>query len=222
MKSRLRWALIISQVGGGFTGIVITLDYLFNSRNTPLPVLFISMGFIVLYAFVTIAGALFALDERRTWPLRTALWLQIPWISSSIMAWRFTSGLSITVTLIGGGLSMNFWLGSIWQFNLFEKLPPGVGINLFAMLMLLLLRRTRDPQVGTMPSMAVQIDSILQRLLLNTPLQDRNIQLQSLPKGSLSIKVGTNQYPSVDDVPEEEIRLVIRSAIAEWESRGPA
>jgi len=222
MKPWLRWALIITQVGGGFAGIVITLDYLYNSENTPPPVIVISMGFVALYTFVTIAGVLFAQDGRRTWLLRGALWLQIPWISSPIIAWRFTAGLSIAVTLIDSEIGVAYWLGSIWQFDLFGDVPTGIGINLFAVLMLYLLGRMRDPQADAQPSMAEQANSILQLRLLNTSLADREIQLQSLPEGRASIKVGTDQYASVDEVPEEEIRLVIRSAIAEWESRGPA
>lgn len=218
MKAWLRWILIITQVGGGFTGIAVTLDYLQNSGNTPSSRLMILMGFVALYAFVTIAGVLFARDERRTRPLRTALWLQIPLISSPIIAWGFSAGFSLNLTLIGPELGANFWLGSFWQFYLFGDLPWGIGINLFAALMLFLLGRTHVPQVETSPSMAAQIDSILQSRLLNTPLADRGIRLQSLPEGDMSVVVGPDQYASVDDVPEEEIRLLIRSAVAEWET----
>ena len=222
MTPWLRWALIITQVGGGFTGIVITLDYLYNSENTLTPVIVISMGFVALYTFVTIAGVLFAQNERRTLPLRAALWLQIPWISSPIIAWHFTAGLCVAVTLIGEAPSVEFWLGSVWQFYLFRELPVGIGVNLFPVLMLFLLGRVLNPQEGSTPSVAAQVDSILQLRLLNTPLADRGIRLQPLPKGGVLVGVGANQYASVDDVPEEEIRLVIRSAIAEWESRGRA
>lgn len=218
MKPWLRWILIITQVGGGFTGIAATLDYLQNSGNTPSSGLMIPMGFVALYAFVTIAGVLFARDERRTRPLRTALWLQIPLISSPIIAWGFSAGFSLNMTLIGPELGANFWLGSFWQFYLFGELPWGIGINLFAALMLFLLGRMHVPQVETSPSMAAQIDSILQLRLLNTPLADRGIRLQSLPEGDMSVVVGPDQYASVDDVPEEEIRLLIRSAVAEWET----
>jgi hypothetical protein len=222
MKPWLRWALIITQVGGGFTGIVITLDYLQNSENMDPPGLVISIGFVTLYAFVTVAGMLFAQNERRTSPLRAALWLQIPWISSPIITWQFTAGLCVAIALIGESPGVEFWLGSIWQFYLFGDFPLEIGLNLFPVLMLYLLGRMRDPQADSQPSMAAQVNSILQLRLLNTPLADRGIRLQPLPKGGVLVGVGANQYVSVDEVPEEEIRLVIRSAIAEWESRGPA
>ena len=222
MKPWLRWALIITQVGGGFTGIVITLDYLQNSEHMDLPGLVISIGFMVLYTLATIAGMLFVQNERRTLPLRAALWLQIPWISSRVIAWQFAAGLCVAVTLIGAAPGVEFWLGSVWQFYLLRELPVGIGVNLFPVLMLFLLGRVRNPQEGSIPSVAAQVDSILQLRVLSTPLADRGIRLQPLPKGGVLVGVGANQYASVDDVPEEEIRLVIRSAIAEWESRGPA
>ena len=70
MKTWLRWALIVSQVGGGFTGIAMTGDYLYNSEHMPPPVIVVSTIFIALYAFVTVAGVLYALNEQRTGPLR--------------------------------------------------------------------------------------------------------------------------------------------------------
>ena len=217
MRSFFRWALIISQIGGGFAGIVITLDYLYNSGNTPLPIVVMSIGFMAIYAFVTVAGVLYALNEHNTRLLRVALWLQIPWISSTIIVWRFVAGFSFALTLFDGGLNLVYWLGSFWQFNIFEEQPAGIGINLFAVLMLYLLRHVRDLKQDAQPSLATQVNSILQLHLLDTGLADRDIQLQSLPEGGLSIKVGEGQYGSVDEVPEEDIRRAIRSAIAEWE-----
>ena len=220
MKTWLRWALIITQVGGGFAGIVITLDYLYNSQDTPLPLIVMSMGFMAIYTFVTVAGVLYALNEHKIRPLRMALWLQIPWISSTIIAWRFVAGFSFALTLFDGRLNLVYWLGSFWQFSIFEEQPAGIGINLFAVLMLYLLRRVRYSQPNIQPTLAEQVNSILQSHLMNTSLAGRDIQLQSLPEGKLSIKVGSGQYRSVDEVPEEEIRLAIRSAIADWENKG--
>ena len=219
MTTWLRWLIVITQVGGGFTGIAITLGYLQNSGSTPPSGLIIPVGFIGLYLFVILAGALFAHDERRTRLLRAAFWLQIPLISSPIIAWGFSAGFSLNLTLIGSELGANFWLGSFWQFFLFGELPWGVGINLFAVLMLFLLGRTQVPQAESAPSVAAQIDSILQSRLLNTHLADRGIRLQSLPEGDMSIAVGLDHYVSVEDVPEEEIKSFIRSAVDEWVRR---
>lgn len=219
MKTWLRWTIIITQIGGGFTGIAITLGYLQNSGSTPPSGLIIPVGFIGLYLFVILAGAFFAHDERHTRLLRAAFWLQIPLISSPIIAWGFSAGFSLNLTLIGSELGANFWLGSFWQFYLFGELPLGIGINLFPVLMLFLLGRTKGPQVGSAPSVAAQIDSILQSRLTNTHLADRGIRLQPLPGNDMSVVVGLDHYVSVEDVPEEDIRSIIRSAVDEWVRR---
>ncbi|MFN3491827.1 MAG: hypothetical protein ACK40V_06365, partial [Anaerolineales bacterium] len=66
-------------------------------------------------------------------------------------------------------------------------------------------------------SIVQQIDSVLQKKLAGTPLEDAGIRLQESPHGSVEVYVGLQKYESVDDVGDEKIRSVIRAAIAEWE-----
>jgi hypothetical protein len=68
-------------------------------------------------------------------------------------------------------------------------------------------------------SIVIQIDSILQRRLMNTPLFVRDIRLQESHEGGVEVFVGTKKYSTVDDVPDEEVKGAIRAAIAEWEKR---
>jgi hypothetical protein len=222
MKSWLRLTLVTTTVGGGFVGIAITLGELVNAKDAS-PFIFLSMmAFVGLYAFVTFAGLLYVQNERRTLPLHAAFLLQIFWISSPIIAWRFTAGFEFTVSLIGGLLNAEFWLGSLWQFSIFQELPWGFGVNLYAIFMFFLLLRMRATPVEPLPSIASQVDSILQLRLLNTPLAKRAIRLQALPEGHVMVWVGTQNYASVDEVPELEIRTAIQAAVAEWENRCPS
>lgn len=68
-------------------------------------------------------------------------------------------------------------------------------------------------------SIVQQIDSVLQKKLLNTPLEDAGIRLQESPQGDLEVFVGLQKFTSIDDVTDEKIKSVIRAAIAEWESK---
>jgi hypothetical protein len=222
MKSWLRLTLVTTTVGGGFVGIAVTLGELVNSKDASPLMFVVMMAFVGLYAFVTFAGLLYVQNERRTLPLRAAFLLQILWISSPIIAWRFTAGFEFTLSFIGGVLNAEFWLGSLWQFNLFQELPWGFGINLFAVLMFFILLRMRATPVEPLPSIASQVDSILQLRLLNTPLAKRAIRLQSLPEGHVMVWVGTQNYASIDEVPDMEIRTAVRAAITEWENRYPS
>ncbi len=139
MKPWLRLTLITVAVGGGFTGFAATLQQLLKPQNQQPAYFVLVFGFLSLYAFVTFSGLLLVLNERQTSPLLVAFALQIPWVSSPLLAFRFTAGFHVTVGLLGGTFSGGFSLGSEWQCNLFQKLPWGIGVNLFAVLIVIIL-----------------------------------------------------------------------------------
>jgi hypothetical protein len=68
-------------------------------------------------------------------------------------------------------------------------------------------------------SIAAQIDEILQEKIEGSPLEQRPVRLVELPNKGMVVMVGMDQYASVDEVPDDEIRLIIKSAVAEWERR---
>lgn len=68
-------------------------------------------------------------------------------------------------------------------------------------------------------SIVQQIDSVLQKKLANTPLEDAGIHLQESPQGSVEVHIGLQKYESIDAVPDEKIKSVIRAAISEWENK---
>ena len=66
-------------------------------------------------------------------------------------------------------------------------------------------------------SITSQINTILQGMLIGTPLEHRGISLTESPNVGVVVHVGMEQYPGIDDVPDEEVRKLIRAAVAEWE-----
>jgi len=68
-------------------------------------------------------------------------------------------------------------------------------------------------------SIASQVNDILQVMLIKTPLEKRGIRLFELPGKGMVVMVGLNQYDSVDEVPEEIIRKVIKLAVQKWEKQ---
>jgi hypothetical protein len=68
-------------------------------------------------------------------------------------------------------------------------------------------------------SITAQIDDILQGKLADTPLEKRGIHLAETPGGGVVVQIGLEQYPGIEAVPDEEVRTLIRSAVAEWEKR---
>ena len=68
-------------------------------------------------------------------------------------------------------------------------------------------------------SIVGQIDSILQARLAGTQLAERGIFLTQSPEGGVNVYVGLTRYNGLDDVPDPEIKSIIRAAISEWENK---
>ena len=146
MKPWLRLTLVTVTIGGGFTGIAITLQSLLSAQGQPTINYALISGFLALFAFVTVSGVVFVHDPNRIRLLILALALQIPWVSSPLIAYKFAAGFQVCAALIGGQFAGGFRLGSDFQINLFQRLPWGLGINFFALsLLVLLVRTTRTP-----------------------------------------------------------------------------
>lgn len=74
-----------------------------------------------------------------------------------------------------------------------------------------------SPQQAPSKSIAQQIDDILQAKLENTPFKNRGIRLVELPEEGMVVMVGLEKYKDVEDIPNEEIRNILRDAVEEWE-----
>jgi len=152
MKPWLRRLLVILTIGGSFTGIVLTLQGFFSSKEAN-PLLYaMYVCFIVLYGYGVLAGLSFSEREEDKKSLIVFYWLQVPWISSPIIGYRFTSGFHISGAFIGDKMSGFFRLGSDWQFNLFQEIPWGIGLNVFALAVALFLMRKRMPNQAPLPT----------------------------------------------------------------------
>jgi hypothetical protein len=68
-------------------------------------------------------------------------------------------------------------------------------------------------------SIIAQIDHVFQRRIAGTPYEPLGIRIFEGSVGSVEVMVGLNKYPSIDDVPDAEIKKAIREAIAEWEQK---
>jgi hypothetical protein len=55
--------------------------------------------------------------------------------------------------------------------------------------------------------------------MAGTPLMEKGIRLQESPEGGVIVWVGMNKFQGVEDVPDEQIKAAIRTAIAAWESK---
>ena len=67
--------------------------------------------------------------------------------------------------------------------------------------------------------MVGQINAILQTRITNTKLADMGVTMIESPGGGVFVYVGLNKFEGIDSVPDEEVKTVIRAAIAEWERK---
>lgn len=67
-------------------------------------------------------------------------------------------------------------------------------------------------------SIVEQIEDILQDMLVGSPLASRGIHLHQDPKRGVVVQVGVDYYEGIDSVPDPEIKGLLKSAVAAWES----
>jgi hypothetical protein len=68
-------------------------------------------------------------------------------------------------------------------------------------------------------SIASQINEILQVQLVGTDLDSRGISVNDGNDRGVMVTLDGNQYQGVMEVPDEDVRRAIRSAVLEWETR---
>ena len=79
--------------------------------------------------------------------------------------------------------------------------------------------KKKNDEVEAAPASIVgQINTILQKRIVNTPLVSKGVSLMESVTGGVNVYVGVQRYETIDDVPDEEIRAAIRAAITEWEN----
>jgi len=79
-----------------------------------------------------------------------------------------------------------------------------------------LLNPTPQPETE-FKSIAMQINDILQEMIVDTPFTARGISVNDAPDHGVMVTLDGEKYPGVKDVPDEEVRNLIRSAVVEWE-----
>jgi len=80
--------------------------------------------------------------------------------------------------------------------------------------------QSRAPKPDSQPTSIIsQIDEVLQEQLTALHLLERKIHLVEKTDHSMAVQVGLEHYESIEAVPDEETRSMLRSAIQEWEYR---
>jgi hypothetical protein len=68
-------------------------------------------------------------------------------------------------------------------------------------------------------SIAMQINDILQARISGTPFEKRRISVSDGPDHGVLVTLDGQKFPGVKDVPDEDVRNLIRSSVLEWEKQ---
>ena len=150
MSALTRKLHLVLTIGGGFLGAAMTLQTFFASKGLSPVVYAILMAFIALYAYCIFVGLRLVDRPQETKHLLVFYSLQVPWLSSPLIAYRFVSGFNFHVGFLDFNPTFLLRIGSDWKFSFFQSAPWGLAINLFAVLMVIVvlssrLRRTQTP-----------------------------------------------------------------------------
>ena len=151
MSSWLRLTLITMTVGGGFTGIALSLQMLSSQQIAGAEIYAIYIGFLILSLFVLVSGLVFVQNPDRFTLLAFALAIQIPQVTSQILAFRFGLGIHGGFGLSTTGPFGWVRVGGDVNFGVLRPLPWSIGVNLVALILLaaltLSVRRQRRHQL---------------------------------------------------------------------------
>jgi len=145
MSPFLKWPIAALTLIGSIVGCGLTLATLLGmlTRGLSVRVLPIFLVVVALYALGLAAGVLFAQNDTRRGLLRFYYLLQILWLSSPVVSFRFVSGAHVMPAMVGDKLTFSYGLGSVWHVAGSSAASWGLGINLVALVVLWLLRNSR-------------------------------------------------------------------------------
>jgi hypothetical protein len=150
LKAWVRLILVAFMVGGGFLGLVVTIDEFSQlAEKGPLGLVVFSI-MMILVLFEIFAGLLLTHSPDHTMLVRLAIQLQIPWITSPIVSFRFMCGAGIWLVVSAGSLAdagrlagENVrWRGQFGiheSLGIGEDLPWSLGVNFIALILLFLI-----------------------------------------------------------------------------------
>jgi len=142
MSPFLKWPITALTLIGSIVGAGLTLATLLGmlTRGFSVRVLPIFLVVAALYALGLAAGILFAQNDARRGLLRVYYALQVLWLSSPFVSFRFVSGAHVMPAIVGGKITFSYGLGSVWHVAASSAAAWGFGVNLVALAVFWLLR----------------------------------------------------------------------------------
>lgn len=142
MNPWIRALHVVMLVGGGFTGLSLTLAMAFGKVDWTGADRAVMAFACCLYLFCVIAGILVSDRPNRHWWALIAYALQTPWFASPFLTYRFGGGAMFNVYSVDGELGFRLQMGASWFFQSHGDPHWGIGCNLVALAMAIFVLRT--------------------------------------------------------------------------------
>jgi hypothetical protein len=145
MNKWMKRLLVVFQIGGSFAGLVINLQYLV-ARDVPVSSAILGLIFTAIFVFGIIAGVALIENERAGIVLsRIFQGMQIPFLSSGIIVYKFSCGLGFYLIRLEMGMGHDHWFGfgCHYALHLFRESPWAIGVNVVALVFFIYLVRLR-------------------------------------------------------------------------------
>jgi ABC-type transport system involved in multi-copper enzyme maturation permease subunit len=134
---------VIATVGGGFTGLAVSLTTLVSSwSQLKAMAVLIVLGFCVLCAWAIYVGLLISEGATVSRQLTAFYILQIPSFTTPGLSFHAGFGFMLYIGDLPNGNNIQWQLGADWNAGLLSGDGWSFAINLFPILLLWLLRRS--------------------------------------------------------------------------------
>jgi hypothetical protein len=97
--------------------------------------------------------------------------------------------------------------------------PPPQRVDFLRGVRSLLQNEVKKTEIAVPLSIVAMIDEVLQKKLAGTPLAEKGVRLEEGSIGEVIVFIGKTRYSGIDAVPDEEIKVLIKAAVAEWEKK---
>jgi hypothetical protein len=147
---------ILLSVGGGYCGAVF-MFLLFPQVKGQIAGYILVSAMIATFGFGVFCGLRLIEDEEKG--LRLLRWffgVQIPILSSPLLAYQLSSGAGVNLSWIGSNMSIFWRFGSEMGVWILQDRPWGLGLNAFALVMFvwtnrILKKKETNPAPGLTP-----------------------------------------------------------------------
>jgi hypothetical protein len=143
MNPWLRRLHLVLTIGGGFAGLAVAFTTMGESFTQSLSDGFLIIGAALYFLCAVVVGVRIA---DGTASRASLLWLygvQVPLLSSPVIAYHLSLGAHVYVGVLGGSFYWNLQFGDHYSVSLGNgDLLWGIGVNLFALGMYLITDRT--------------------------------------------------------------------------------